>query len=465
MSLLDRLILHIHERSLIQPGEAVLVAYSGGPDSTFLLTMLQESGLFDVVAAHLHHGQRAEADEEAARCQTYCDQLGVPLVVGRADVPLMATNLKMGLEEAGRHARYAFFNAAAGRLQASKIATGHTLDDHVETVMINLIRGTGLTGLAGIPDSRDSIVRPIIGFRRTETREFCLSRGLWFHDDPANHDPQHLRARVRTQLMPIMEAIDPRVVANVDRMTRTVAEEDAFLDQAAAALLESAEIPLNGDLAFLTSDLEARFRTEVLAHSPAPLCKRAIRLAARFVGASLDSHQTNTVHQGLASQSSGSVTTEGGQAVLEWDAQSLHAQVCRAESPSRYPLGVPGETESEVFGFKIVANSVDPGRLPGRMEAVLAVESLVGGLYLRGWQAGDRIEPNQRSGTKKVADLFQEARLTPLARRRLPIVCDMVGPVWVPSCAVDKRAQVTQSTTRALLLSLEPLPHGRRHDL
>lgn len=464
VSVLDRLTSHIRERKLLQPKETVLVAYSGGADSTFLLTLLQEAAQYDVVAAHLHHGQRPEADEEVAQCQAYCDALGVPLVVGRADVPLMASHLGMGLEEAGRHARYAFLNTAAKSLGATKIATGHTLDDHVETVFINLLRGTGLAGLGGIPESRDQIIRPIRIFRRAETREFCRERGLWFHDDPANTDTRHLRSRIRLELMPLMESIEPSFVSQVARMASTAQEEDAFLDQAAGALLQSAEEPLNGDLAFLTQDLEAKFRLDTLRHSPPVLAKRAIRVAAKFLGSTLNSAQTHLIYDGIVSCEKGSVTSEGGEVVFAWDAESMHVQVAEAETPSRYPLVVPGETESEVFGFKIVANSVAGGTQPGGIEAVLAVELVKGGLHLRGWLPGDRIEPAQRNGTKKVADLFQEARLTPLARRRLPIVCDMLGPVWVPGCAVAKRAQPTDSTARALRLSLEPVGDAWRHD-
>jgi len=460
VSPLDRLTLHIRDRALIQPGETVMVAYSGGADSTFLLTLLHESGLFDVVAGHLDHGQRPEADEEATSCQAYCDHLGVPLVIGKSDVPLMAQHLKIGLEEAGRHARYAFFRQAAHALNADVTATGHTLDDHVETVLMNLIRGTGLAGLAGIPERRDGVIRPMLQFRRAETRLFCQERGLWFHDDPANFDSHHLRSLVRHQALPLFESWEPAFAAQVERMAMIANEEDQFLDGAAAALLESAEQPLNGDLGFLTRDLEAKFSIPYLISSPAVLAKRAIRLAAEFLGPRLDFVQTQAVFDGIRSGIRGSVTTDGGAATLTWSDRSLHVQRQSPEVPSRYPLIVPGEVESEVFGFRIVANSASVDTVAGKLEGVIAVESIKGGLFLRGHQPGDRIDPAQRGVTKKVVDLFQEANLTLLARRRLPIICDMVGPVWVPGCALAKRAQVTQFTTQALRLTFEPLSGG-----
>ena len=337
----------------------MLVAYSGGADSTTLLTALadlSDEWAFDLVAAHLHHGQRPEGDEELLRCQEYCDQLKVPLVTGKADVPEMSRVMRIGIEEAGRNARYTFLSQAAQRLNATAIVTGHTLDDHVETVLLNLIRGTGMAGLSGIPERRGEIVRPILFARRAETRSFCEDRGLWFHDDPSNEDPKHLRSRLRAQVTPLLDSWDPGFVANVERLARIAEEENAFLDQAAAALLEQAERPLNGHLGFLTKDIEARFDRAVLTHAPPTLVTRAIRLAAKFCAGPLDFHQTELVFEGLTHATKGSVTSEGGKAVLDWDAESLNVRTGSVETPFRYPLVVPGEIDSEVFGFRLTAS-------------------------------------------------------------------------------------------------------------
>ncbi|MBL8066375.1 MAG: tRNA lysidine(34) synthetase TilS, partial [Chthonomonadaceae bacterium] len=129
----------------IGPRARVVVGYSGGPDSTCLLHLCTRAGL-DVVAAHLHHGQRLEADGEAEQCATFASQLSVPFVLGNADVPVVARTQRIGLDEAGRRARYSFLETTKLQTAAQWILTAHTLDDHVETVLMRIARGTGLTG-------------------------------------------------------------------------------------------------------------------------------------------------------------------------------------------------------------------------------------------------------------------------------------------------------------------------------
>ncbi|MEA2553176.1 MAG: tRNA(Ile)-lysidine synthase, partial [Fimbriimonadaceae bacterium] len=185
--MLERFRDHLEKTGLIPAGTRVLVGYSGGADSTCLLHLFHALQV-DIVAAHLHHGQREEADTEQRLCEAFCTELGIPFVSGRGDVPRLAKDLKIGLEEAGREARYAFFRQAAFQTGCTLVATAHTLSDNVETILLNIARGSGLAGLAGIPEKRENIVRPLMIFAREETRAYCQDHGFWYHDDPANED-------------------------------------------------------------------------------------------------------------------------------------------------------------------------------------------------------------------------------------------------------------------------------------
>lgn len=416
----------------------MLVGYSGGADSTCLLSLLADLGV-DVVAAHLHHGQRAEADTEQRLCEAFANELGVPFATGRADVPRLAADRRLGLEEAGREARYTFFRQAATRLDCPLIATAHTRDDHVETVLFRLARGTGIAGLAGIPARRDGIVRPLLPFARAETRAYCEAQGLWFHDDPANEDRANARVRVRLDVLPALRTVHPEADAAVARLAALADEEDRFLDGAAAAALERAEVRLNGVLEFLTRDVEAAFDRRVLDHLPAVLLRRAVRLAARALGASLDYDQALSILQG----EKGSVTAEGGEVALEWNAERLHGRVLRPTVPFRYPLTLPGETESDEFGWRLVAFPVEAAGEPVRasLETEIARTAVKGALYFRGFAPGDTMRPLGFGGTRGLSDLLAEAGLTPAARARLPIVCDLVGPLWAPGVCLDERAR------------------------
>ncbi|MCH8978546.1 MAG: tRNA lysidine(34) synthetase TilS [Armatimonadetes bacterium] len=451
---------HLSESGLVPEGCTVVLGYSGGADSTCLLHLMAELGTADVIAVHLHHGQRAEADKELELCEAFCKELDVPFMSGRADVPKIAKEMGVGLEEAGRHARYEFFDQCLSQTSAELVLTAHTLDDQVETVLLNLVRGTGLRGLSGIPEKRGQIVRPLLPFTRAEARAYCDERGLWYHDDPANADVSFSRARIRHKVLPELVEVNPAVRESIGRLARLADDEDRFLDGMAAAALEQAEVPLNGDLRFVSQDCEAAFRLEVLLALPRVLLARAVRLATGAVGQAFGYEQTEAALGGLASEEKGSVTADGGQVVLEWGDGRATVRSLRTEGPYKFPLTLPGETVSDVFGWKLTAEHTGPSnylRAPRSLDVVIDAEAVRGELFFRSYEGGDRIRPLGLSGTKKLGDLLGEIGLTQAARARLPVVCDSEGPIWVPGGCIAERVKVTDGTAKCLRLRFAPL--------
>ena len=449
---------HLRSTSLIPKGAKLLVGYSGGADSTCLLHLLHLCGR-DVVAGHLHHGQRREADEEMRRCREFAESIGIPFASGQADVPLIASQMKVGLEEAGRHARYEFFRRAAAELGCDIIATAHTLDDDIETVLLNIVRGCGLGGLAGIPARRAKIVRPMLEFSRMETRAYCAEHGLWFHDDPANDDISFARARIRQRVVPEIEAINPSVRQAILRLSSLASEEDSFLDAAAAAALEQCEIEMNGPLRFLTLDREVWLERGKLAHLPVVLLRRAIRLTSHVLGAELDHDQTRAIVEGLRSTQSGSITAEFGRVVVEWKPSTVSVRSLDVPPFLKEPLSMAGEVHGA--GWKMTAENVDPAnyqRSRGSLEVVIDADSIRGGLELRRGEHGAEMRPLNMDGKKKLADILADGKLTEAARRTLPVVCDSEGPVWVPSIALADRVKISERTRRATLLRFGPTP-------
>lgn len=457
--MLERFRQHLELARLIPDGARVLVGYSGGADSTCLLHLLHLAGI-DVVAAHLHHGQRAEADGELRLCEAFAESLGIPFVSGRADVPRMARELGIGLEEAGREARYGFFRQAAHQLGAHLIATAHTRDDHAETVLLNLTRGAGLAGLAGIPERRDELIRPLLPFSREETRAYCEAEGFWFHDDPANADINFSRARIRHRVLPELRSINPAADAAIARLSGIVSEEDRFLNGMAAAALEQSEISLNGELGFLTRDVEVAFSRDALSGLPPVLFRRAMRLAVGALGASLDYDQTALVIEGVAGQERGSVTADGGEVAVEWSPDEIVARQLRPTEPFRYGLTLPGETLSDEFGWHFVAFEEAYAGIPpvrAALDTLMNREAVKGNLYFRSASPGDAMSPLGFPHRRKLSDILSEAGLTPAARARLPIVCDMLGPVWAPGVCLDERVKPTPETEWVLRLQFAPL--------
>jgi tRNA(Ile)-lysidine synthase len=449
---------HLLTSQLVALDAKILIGYSGGADSTCLLHLLKTCG-YDVIAAHLHHGQRAEADKEMALCEAFCQEISVPFLSGKADVPRMTADLKIGIEEAGRMARYNFLEQACRRLECDHIATAHTRTDHVETVLLNLARGTGPSGLTGIPVRRQNIVRPLLPFSRQETVQYCRDNGLWFHNDPGNDNLDFSRVRIRQRVVPELEIVNPSFEEAVVRCAGILDEEDRFLNGAAAAALEQSEFTLNGDLAFLTRDVELAFSKINLTGLPPVLFKRATRLAFQSLGAPIDFDQTELLSHTIGN-SNGSLTADGGEVVCEWDDEKIHFRVLRPTEPFRFGITCPGETESAEFGWKITARYATATNEP-QARAALRVEmpksQVQGDLYFRSCQAGDTMQPLGFEGTRKVSDLLSEGKLTPAARVRLPLICDFLGPIWAPGVCLSNRMYRSIECDSVVVLTFEPI--------
>ena len=297
-------------------------------------------------------------------------------------------------------------------------------------------------------------------FSSADIRAFARDQELPTLFDPGNEDEQFARVRIRRRLMPEFEAIHPGFRPALARLAETVAEEDTFLNGWAAAQLEAHEVPLNGNLAFLTRDVEAAFLAPGMASLPPVLRRRALRLLSQFFGVSLSAEHLHDLSDRLERGERGSLTAMGGDAVFETDESEIHVRHLAVDEPFRFPLTLPGETISDVFGWQITAQHgpvEDPVCPPDSLRVVLNPSSISGGLFLRSAQAGDRMRPFGQTEDRLVMDFMAERKLTSAARRRLPIICDMVGPVWVPGCRLAERVRLQPGEGRGLHLELSPL--------
>jgi tRNA(Ile)-lysidine synthase len=220
---------------------AIVLAVSGGPDSMALLlgsARLVEADArhWRVTVAHLDHGLRPDSAEDARFVADAAEDLGLRFEGLRTDVTKQAREEGRSLEEAAREARYRFLEEVAP--EGAPIATAHTADDSAETVLLNLLRGSGLAGVRGIPARRGRIVRPLLGERRATLRELLDRAGIDYRLDPSNEDPAFLRNRVRREVLPLLEAIRPGAVERIGQFSRLATEDDALLDDLARAELE-----------------------------------------------------------------------------------------------------------------------------------------------------------------------------------------------------------------------------------
>ena len=226
--MLNKLLAFVRKYNLITPGERVVCAVSGGADSVallFALYLLREKLDITLSAAHFNHNLRdAESDEDETFVRQLCSRYDIPLNVGSAQV----TAGKKGLEAAAREARYAFFATLPG-----KIATAHTADDNAETVLLHLIRGTGLKGLGAIAPMRGNIIRPMLDVTRQEVEDFLAEYHLQYRQDSSNDTDTFLRNRIRHHVMPLLKQENPKICENLSAMAQRLRLDEQALQEMA----------------------------------------------------------------------------------------------------------------------------------------------------------------------------------------------------------------------------------------
>lgn len=273
----------IRKNNMLAPGDCLIAGVSGGADSVSMLHLLaqhrSELQLSSLVCCHLHHGIRGrEADRDQEFVKNLCAQFNIPFVTEQKDIPRLAKERGISEESCGREERYAFFQRTLEQLQEQlglspeqvKIATAHTLSDSEETLFLNLLRGSGLRGLCGIPPVRGHIIRPLIACTRRQIEDYCKSKAISFVTDSTNSSTLYFRNRLRHQLMPVLHQLSPSFDQTVLRLTDTLRKDAQALDQLAAQALESARwTPF--------SPLEPAYSRSVLSSLPEALGRALLR--------------------------------------------------------------------------------------------------------------------------------------------------------------------------------------------
>jgi tRNA(Ile)-lysidine synthase len=464
MSLADRVLATMRKHGMLAPGGRVLVALSGGPDSVALLHFLRElagRGELTVVGAgHLNHGARAAAADDEQFCRDLTARLDVALVVERVDVPALARGWRTSLEDAGRRARYASLERAAGVLSADVIATGHSLDDQSETFLLQLIRGAGPRGLSSIAPVAGRVIRPLLEVRRAEIRDWLTERALAFREDESNADLTFTRNRVRQRLVPLLEReFSPGIAPVLARAAAIAREDEAYLHSRAIEVAASVVLR-DGD----GIDVDAA----ALSALPPAIASRVARLALaalagdRFLGFE---HVDRFLSHARTPGSTG-LSLPGQQAHRSGSRILLRRRGAAAFANSfRVPLSIPGEVLLERQGWAISAE-LAPGIVepPERHRAdrlVVAVGAEMPALPLavRSRQPGDRFIPAGMHGRrKKLQDLFVDRKVARERRDAVPLVVDRDDRIlWVVGQAVAEDFGVTEPSRGVLLLKARRL--------
>lgn len=235
--MLEKIVIEtIKKNNLIKSGDSIVVGVSGGPDSITLLDILikaQKEIDFNINVAHINHMIREEAIDDEEYVQSYCKTKNIPCYIKRVEVEEIAKEQKIGTEEAGRYVRYEFFEEVLQKTNSNKIATAHTKNDNVETVLMNIIRGAGTIGLKGIEIIRDGkYIRPLINSQREEIENYCEENKLEPRIDKTNMENIYTRNKVRNLLIPyIKKEFNPNIIDTIDRLSQIAKEENEYFEQ------------------------------------------------------------------------------------------------------------------------------------------------------------------------------------------------------------------------------------------
>lgn len=462
---------------LFSPHDRVLAAVSGGADSLCLVDCLLHAG-YEVVIAHFDHQLRPESGVEAAAVQAYAAEAGCPFQLGvGADFGL--SSAAPSLEDAARHARYQFLEQAARTSACDCIATGHHADDHVETLLIHLLRGAGVEGLCGIRAAlrlRDMfphawagdmrVVRPLLSCSSSAIDQHCEERELHPSFDSSNLDPRFLRNRVRHELLPLLEELNPAVRAALSRTGSIMQVTNSFLDAAVSELWVrcvderedglwlKVEILQDAPLA-----LQQILALRVLQKAAPPESDIGYEAVERFI-------------TGLQGGAADRLSLPGGLELERYDAVARLALLTRPMDTRHLPylegdaqpLTIPGVTTLSSHWEVDVSQAArrseggleEPG-LDGAFVIWMDAEAIAGGATMRRRERGDRFQPFGMQGSMTLADFFTNEKVLPEARPNWPLLVSGGHILWVAGLRMSERGRVGSQTHHVVRLELRPI--------
>ena len=417
----------INRFSLIEKGDTVTVALSGGADSVALLHSLlsvRDELQINVKAAHLNHLIRGdEAFRDEAFVIDLCERLKVELTVERIDIPKIAEKTKQSLELCARKERYAFF----GRIKTDKVATAHTASDNAETQLLNLTRGSGIKGLCGIPPKRDIYIRPLILCTRQDVENYCENNSLSFVTDSTNLSDDYTRNKIRHNVLPLLKEINPAVLECLTRTSLTLTEDNSALDIKAEELLFKCE----SDDGLVVAQL---------CDVPPAIAKRAI---IKYVNSLYNDLELYSLHINALYD----IALKGGKTNLP---QCLYG-ICKN---GILTLCDGKREENTEFSVKLIKKTNVNNLFSND---TLDCDKIIGSPKVRKREAGDTIRLKNRGCTKSLNKLFCENKILPEIRDSIPVVADDIGVIWVYGLGASQRVAPTDSSKNLLIVEAEVL--------
>ncbi|CAM4486673.1 tRNA lysidine(34) synthetase TilS [Paenibacillus tarimensis] len=455
------------QEGLWNSGDTIVVAVSGGPDSTALLHVLHrlaEEEKLRLIAAHVNHGFRKEESRaEADFVKRLCRQLHIPCEITELDMPAELAAVSENPQLASRRRRYAFLHKVAAAHGASKIALAHHADDQAETVLMRLLRGTGLGGLSGMaPIRREKnveLIRPFLRMNKTDIMAYCQQTDIEYCEDSSNTQRYYLRNKLRLDVLPYLETMNPGVRESLVRLAEvSSAEHDYMQRQAEAALQEHA----------VRTDGGWKLKCSNLAGLHVALQRRLIKLILNYLTMETETISFERIEEIRLSavdeaRTSWSLDTGGGvRCVREYDtlrfikdsgSRGMPMEFEYSVMPEHKRLLIAETGEELLFGI----GRTEPGKNDNHTyggngsEVYFDAEAVRFPLTVRSRRPGDRMSVFGLNGTKKVQDMFVDSKIPTSRRDRVPLVWDAEGRLlWIPGVRRSSVAPIVAGTERLL---------------
>ncbi len=415
---------------LLEGVTSLCAAVSGGADSMALLHVLrhlQTKFGFTLSAAHLHHMIRGEeADRDETFVKEICAAWSIPLYCEKQDVPVYAKTHKLSMELAAREVRYQFFNS----LPCDAVATAHTASDHLETVLLNLTRGTALKGLCGIPPKRGRFIRPMISCTRQQVEIYCREHEIPYVTDSTNQSAEYTRNRIRHSVIPVLKEINPAVELATMRMSADLTEDEQVLSAAVDEVLGRQVKDGALELAGL----------QTLSNS---VLKRTVKrfFEQSISGIVLDHRHVEEVVE---------LVFRSGRVSLPKNAFAVSAGG-RLYAENKHD-GIAYSVNIELVVHDLFTNDKNVHNL--FLKNSLDCDKIVGQLVVRTRLPGDAIQLIGRNGTKTLKKLFNEEHIPVSMREKLPVIADEKGVVWIHGIGAAARCAVTKKTKQAFIIKV-----------
>ncbi|PPD57980.1 tRNA lysidine(34) synthetase TilS [Dehalogenimonas etheniformans] len=469
----NKVLAFIKANHLVSRGSEVIVAVSGGADSVGLLHILHNiSSELDISlhVAHLDHMLRGEPSRQDAEfVKKLADRLCLPATLGLEDVSAYRQQHRLTLEEAAREVRYKFLEEVVKATGATCAAVAHTMNDHVETVLLHLLRGSGLTGLAGLQAKSVlrykrvgplTLIRPLLCLNRGDIEEYCRDSNIEFRNDASNESLSFTRNRIRRKLLPsLRQDFNPSIDEALDRLSKLAVEEVDFKNREAAKASESiirtegplVKIDRKGYLGLHPALKRALLRQALVSVLGSPKDIEAVHIEKMVDLAEGETGRSVNLPDGINFISSYSELVLG---------RDVSADIPLPEITGTYAINVPGVTEMP--GWNITASVIEygPDLITGKendgFSQLFDFDAVGSELKVRTRKPGDRFIPLGEVAEKSVKDYFIDAKVPRLWRPRVPVVVNHGQIVWLAGYRLDDRAKVTPATKNVLKLVFRP---------